>query len=134
VQQKGGPLQRREPIDRQQQRDGEILGELALGVRRERARVEDRFWQPRADICLPAGARRLERIQAILVVVVVRNARTSDTVSRSMACQRRYASWTASSASEMEPSMRYASPSSRRRCGSKVTAGSVMPIDSRAIA
>ena len=40
-------------------------------------------------------AEDLSVSRQILVVVVVRNTRTSDTVSRSMACQRRYASWTA---------------------------------------
>src|SRR5262245_46063349 len=40
-------------------------------------------------------AEDLSVSRQILVVVVVRNARTSDTVSRSMACQRGYASWTA---------------------------------------
>lgn len=59
----------------------------------------------------------------IRVVVVMRNARGSDTLSRSDACQRKYVSCTASSASAIDPSMRYARPSRRRRYGSKLAAG-----------
>jgi hypothetical protein len=59
----------------------------------------------------------------IRAVVVVRNALGSDTLSRSAACQRKYASCTASSASAIDPSMRYARPSRRRRYGSKLAAG-----------
>src|SRR5262245_2187406 len=60
----------------------------------------------------------------ILVVVVMRNALGSDTLSRAAPCQRRYASCTASSASAIDPSMRYARPSRRGRYGSKLAAGS----------
>ena len=42
----------------------------------------------------------------IRVVVVMRNALGSDTLSRWAACQRKYVSCTASSASAIEPSMR----------------------------
>jgi hypothetical protein len=42
----------------------------------------------------------------IRVVVVMRNALGSDTLSRSVACQRKYVSCTASSASAIDPSMR----------------------------
>src|SRR5207253_4562550 len=59
----------------------------------------------------------------IRVVVVMRNALGSDTLSRSAPCQRKYVSCTASSASAIDPSMRYARPSRRRRYGSKLTAG-----------
>jgi hypothetical protein len=59
----------------------------------------------------------------IRVVVVIRNALGSDTLSRSAPCQRNYVSCTASSASAIDPSMRYARPSSRRRYGSKLAAG-----------
>ena len=59
----------------------------------------------------------------IRVVVVMRNPLGSDTLSRSAACQRRYVSCTASSASAIDPSMRYARPSRRRRYGSKLAAG-----------
>src|SRR5262249_57541469 len=57
------------------------------------------------------------------VVVVRRNAHGSDTLSRSAPCQRKYVSCTASSASAIAPSMRYARPSSRRRYGLKLAAG-----------
>lgn len=59
----------------------------------------------------------------IRVVVVIRNALGSNTLSRSVACQRKYDSCTASSASAIDPSMRYARPSRRRRYGSKLVAG-----------
>src|SRR5262249_53698968 len=59
----------------------------------------------------------------IRVVVVMRNALGSDTVSRSVPCQRKYVSCTASSASAIDQSMRYARPSRRRRYGSKLAAG-----------
>ena len=59
----------------------------------------------------------------IRVVVVIRNALGSDTLSRTAPCQRRYVSCTASSASAIDPSMRYARPSSRLRYGSKLAAG-----------
>src|SRR5262245_27035251 len=59
----------------------------------------------------------------IRVVVVMRNALGSTTLSRSAPCQRKYASCTASSASAIDPSIRYARPSRRRRYGSKLEAG-----------
>ena len=59
----------------------------------------------------------------IRVVVVMRNALGSDTLLRSAPCQRKYVSCTASSASAIDPSMRYARPSRRRRYGSKLAAG-----------
>src|SRR5262249_30825072 len=64
----------------------------------------------------------------IRVVVLMRNALGSDTLSRSAACQRRYVSCTASSASASVPSMRYARPSRRRRYGSKPSAGLDPPL------
>src|SRR5215471_2724409 len=71
-------------------------------------------------------------LRQIRVVVVMRNALGSDTLSRSAPCQRKYVSCTASSASVIDPSMRYARPSRRRRYGSKLSAGfDILPRISR---
>src|SRR5262249_3328551 len=44
VQQEGCPLERREPVERQEQRNRQILGQLCTGVGRERCCVENRLW------------------------------------------------------------------------------------------
>src|SRR5438876_8304253 len=53
----------------------------------------------------------------------MRNALGFDTLLRSAPCQRKYVSCTASSASAIDPSMRYARPTRRRRYGSKLASG-----------
>ena len=40
VQQEGRPLERRQPVERQEQCDGQIFGQLRAAVGRERCRVE----------------------------------------------------------------------------------------------
>ena len=63
VQQKRRALERREPIERQQQRDRQILGELGLRIGRERSGVGDRIRQPRPDILLTPHTRRLQHVE-----------------------------------------------------------------------
>ena len=56
VQQEGGPLERREPLERQHQRQGDVL--LLLGL------LDHRLGKPRADIDLAPAPRRLELVEA----------------------------------------------------------------------
>jgi hypothetical protein len=58
VQQKRCALERRQAIERQQQRNGEVFGQLGAAVRSERCRIDDRLRQPRTDVLLPAHAGR----------------------------------------------------------------------------
>jgi len=99
VQQEGSALERRQPVERQEQRYGQILGQFRCGVSgRERGllRTARQPWTERT----PRAARaRGQDVESKSVVVVMRNALGSDTLSRSAACQRKYASCTASSAS-----------------------------------
>jgi len=57
VQQEGRPLERRQPVERQEQRDGQILGQLRAAVGRERCRVDNRLRQPWTDVLLTPCAR-----------------------------------------------------------------------------
>jgi hypothetical protein len=63
VQQKRSALERREPVQRQQQRDGQIFRHLGLRIGCKPRRVGDRIGQPRPDILLPAHSRRLQHVQ-----------------------------------------------------------------------
>jgi hypothetical protein len=63
VQQEGSPLEWRQPVERQEQRDGQILSELRAAVGRERRGVGDRIRQPRPDILLTADTRRLQHVE-----------------------------------------------------------------------
>src|SRR5687768_10624907 len=63
VQQEGGPLERRQPVERQEQRDRQILGQLGAAVGRERRRVDNRLRQPWTDVLLMPRARRRQHIE-----------------------------------------------------------------------
>jgi hypothetical protein len=103
VQQEGARSSGDRPVERQEQRDGQILGEFRAAVGRERCRVDNWLWQPGTDVLLGRRAPRSACRDRIRVVVVMRNARESDTLSRSAACQRKYVSCTAS---RRQPSIR----------------------------
>ena len=75
------------------------------------------------DVLLAPCARRAQHVEANARGGGRRNALWSNTLSRSARCQRKYVSCTASLASAIDPSMRYARPSRRRRYGSKLAAG-----------
>ena len=64
MEQKGGPLERRQPFERQQQRDREILGEFCLGVWGQRAGVHHRLRQPWSDVGLTPRTRRSQGVEA----------------------------------------------------------------------
>src|SRR5262249_25575432 len=57
VQQKGCPLERRQAVERQEQRNRQILGQLRATCGCERSRVKNWLRQPRTDILLVPGAR-----------------------------------------------------------------------------
>ena len=95
VQQEGSPLQRRQPLQCQQQRYGQILCQSVrssgasaavsgTGSGSQGPTYSSR--RARADVSISRQIR---------VVVVIRNALGSETWSRSAACQRRYVSCTA---------------------------------------
>ena len=63
VQQEGSPLERRQPVERQEQRDGQILGQLRAAVGRERCRVDNRLRQPGTDVLLAPCARRGQHVE-----------------------------------------------------------------------
>ncbi len=123
VQQEGGAFERREPFQRQQQGYGQILGQFHAAVRSQCRGVENWFWQPGTDVLLPPRASGSQHIETNPRCRSHKKAPGSITLSRSAACQRKYVSCTASSASAIDPSMRYARPSRRRRYGSKLAAG-----------
>jgi hypothetical protein len=56
VQQEGRALERRQPVERQEQRNGQILGQLRAAVGRERCRIDDRLGQPGTDVLRAARA------------------------------------------------------------------------------
>jgi hypothetical protein len=62
VQQEGSPLERRQPVEHQEQRDGQILGQFRAAIGRERRRVDNRLRQPWTDVllmpCAPRSACR----------------------------------------------------------------------------
>src|SRR5215472_17843802 len=63
VQQEGCALERRQLVENQEQRDGQILSQFRAAVRRERCRVKNRLRQPRADVLLATGASRRHYIE-----------------------------------------------------------------------
>ena len=63
VQQEGGALQRRQPVERQQQREGKIVGEFGRGVRRQAFRIEHRLGKPGADIDFPLRLGALQPVE-----------------------------------------------------------------------
>ena len=63
VQQEGGPLERRQTVERQEQRNGQILGEFRAAVGRERCRVDNRLWQPGTDVLLTPSACRGQHVE-----------------------------------------------------------------------
>jgi hypothetical protein len=106
VQQEGSALERRQPVERQEQRDGQIFGELRAAVRRERCRVNDRLRQPWTDVLLAPCARRGQHVET--------NACRRGHEKRSrvghVVAVGKYVSCTASSASAIDPSMTAPSP------------------------
>jgi hypothetical protein len=63
VQEERCAFERRQPIERQQQRHRQVLGQLGAAVGRERRCVHDWLRQPRADILLVAGASRRQHVE-----------------------------------------------------------------------
>ena len=63
VKQEGRAFQRRQPVERQQQGEREIVGEFGGGIGREALRVEHRLGKPRPDIDLPLGSCALQAIE-----------------------------------------------------------------------
>ena len=57
-------LEGRETVEREQQRDRQILGELRLRIRGQRPRVDDGVRQPRSDALLAPGACRSQDVGA----------------------------------------------------------------------
>ena len=55
--QEGRPLERRQPVERQEQRDGQIFGQLRAAVGRERCRVDNGLRQPWTHIRFAPCAR-----------------------------------------------------------------------------
>jgi hypothetical protein len=100
VQQEGGALQRRQALQRHHQGQGDVLVNLV------RRRLDDRLGQPGPDIGLAPRPRRLQLVQAQAGTTRRRNASGSRTTARSASSQRMNASWTTSSASATEPSLR----------------------------
>jgi hypothetical protein len=64
VQQEGSPLERRQPVQHQQQRYGQILGQLGAAVGREGRGVDNRLRQPGTDVFFMPRARRSQYIEA----------------------------------------------------------------------
>ena len=64
VQQEGGALQRRQPVQRQQQRKGEVVGQFRRRIRRKAFGIEYRLGQPRPDIDFPLRPRALQPVEA----------------------------------------------------------------------
>ena len=96
VQQEGGPLQGRQPVERQEQRHRQILGQLGAAVGRGRRGVDDRLGQPGPTYCSRRARAEASMSRQLRAVVVIRKALGSDTSPRSAARQRRYVSCTAS--------------------------------------
>jgi hypothetical protein len=118
----GSPLERRQPIERQEQRDRQILGSARLsGANAAVSTTGSGSQGPTYSSC--RARTEVSMLRQIRVVVVMRKALESDTLLRSVECQRKYVSCTASSASATDPNMRYASPSKRWRYGSQLAAG-----------
>jgi hypothetical protein len=63
VQQEGSPLERRQPVERQEQRYRQILGQLRATVGRERCGVDNRLRQPGTDVLLAPRTRRSEHAE-----------------------------------------------------------------------
>jgi hypothetical protein len=56
VQQEGCALERRQLVEDQEQRDGQIFSQFRAAVGRKRGRVNNRLRQPRTDVLLAARA------------------------------------------------------------------------------
>ena len=63
VKQEGRAFQRRQPVEREQQGEREIVGEFGGGIGRQAFRVEHRLREPRPDIDFPLGLRALQAIE-----------------------------------------------------------------------
>ena len=63
VKQEGRAFQRRQPVQRQQQGEREIVGQFGGGIGRQALRVEYRLGEPRPDIDLPLRFRALQAIE-----------------------------------------------------------------------
>src|SRR5262249_35099149 len=102
AQQERGPLHRRQAFQQHQERHRQRLGHLRPAGRAGQ-RADDRLRQPGADVALapcfrgPPRARRWSMHSR--VTTAWRYALGDSTVLRSTRLQRRYASWTTSSAS-----------------------------------
>jgi len=64
VKQERGALQRRQPVQRQQEREGKIIREFGRRFRRKAVRIEHRFRQPGADIDLALHFGALQTVEA----------------------------------------------------------------------
>ena len=63
VKQEGGAFQRRQPVQRQQQGEREIVGQFGGGIGGQALRVEHRLGEPRPDIDFPLRLRALQAIE-----------------------------------------------------------------------
>jgi hypothetical protein len=63
VKQEGGALHWRQPVQRQQQGEREIVGQFRGGIGRQALRVEHRLGEPRPDIDLPLRSCALQAIE-----------------------------------------------------------------------
>src|SRR5262249_23678645 len=63
VQQEGSPLERRQPVERQEQRDGQLLGPFRPVVRRERCRVKNGLRQPWTHVLLAPYTCRGQHVE-----------------------------------------------------------------------
>jgi hypothetical protein len=63
VKQEGGALQRRQPVQRQQQGERQVVSQFRRRVRRKALRIEHRFRQPGADIDFALRPGALERVE-----------------------------------------------------------------------
>jgi hypothetical protein len=63
VQQKGGALEARQPVEREKQCDRQIFGQFRAAVWRERGGVDNRLRQPWTNILLAPRARRRQHVE-----------------------------------------------------------------------
>src|SRR2546426_117501 len=56
-------LARRQPVERQEQGDGQILSQLRAAVGRERCRINDGLRQPWTYVLLASRARRFQHVE-----------------------------------------------------------------------
>jgi len=64
VQQERRTLERRQPVQRQHQGKGQIVGQFGGRIRGKTVGIEHRLRQPRADIELPLHPRALQAVEA----------------------------------------------------------------------